>query len=151
MMAHSETPSSAAEVAGEDDIENCYNESMAAQTESPGSLEGARRPPSLISGWGLLLTVVALTVTAVAVLWLSGVTIFERGGRTYCGRSLQELPNLLDADLAGRCHRTRQARLRLGLQMAATMVLVGLALYGGSRLLSLAGRGSRDRHRGYAG
>lgn len=149
MMARSETPASAAAVAGEDDIENCYNESMAAQTESPGSLEGGRRP--LISGWGLLLTVVALTVTAVAVLWLSGVTIFERGGRTYCGRSLQELPNLLDTDLAGRCHLTRQARLRLGLQMAATMVLVGLALNGGRRLLSLAGRGSRDRDRGYAG
>lgn len=149
MMTRSETPVSAGAVAGENDIENCYNESMAAQTESPGSLEGGRQP--LISGWGLLLTVVALTVTAVAVLWLSGVTIFERGGRTYCGRSLQELPNLLDADLAGRCHLTRQARLRLGLQMAATMVLVGLALHGGSRLLSLAGRGSRDRQRGYAG
>ncbi len=84
-------------------------------------------PPGPCLGWWTVALVLASAGAVLGTVWLSTVTAYTPQGSTYCGRALQELPNLV-VDVVGRCHLARQARLWPALQAAGAALGAGLAV-----------------------
>ncbi len=99
---------------------------MDQPTSEHGRLIEGVLPPGPCPGWWMVALVLASAGAVLGMVWLSTVTAYTPQGSTYCGRALQELPNLV-VDVVGRCHLARQARLWLGLQAAGAALGAGLA------------------------